>query len=131
MSWDLETEEGVKIEVKTSGYLQRWHGGEDKESIPEFGIRKVRVYCEKTKAYSEEKSRPADVYVFCLHIHRDSETIDPMKEEQWEFYVLPTKVLDHERPSGKTIRLDPLIGLGAKQVRYSELGEAIRHAGSR
>ena len=32
LSWDLKTKDGVRIEVKTSGYLQRWHEQADKES---------------------------------------------------------------------------------------------------
>ncbi len=124
-SWDLETDEGLKIEVKTTAICQTWHDETDAETVPMWSIAPISVYDWETKSYSEHKYRPADLYVFCLHAHRDLETLDATDLSQWEFYVLSTKVLDAERPNGKSIRLSSLKRLGATKVSFPELKAAI------
>ena len=127
-SWDIETEEGIKIEVKTTGIRQSWHDESDGESIPQWDIPPVSVYDWDSKSYSTSKSRPSDVYVCCLHLHRDRSTLDATDLSQWKFYVISTKVLEDERPKGQTIRLNPLKKLGAEETDFVGLKAAILRA---
>ena len=68
------------------------------------------------------------VYVFALLHHRDQPTVDPTDLSQWTFFVLPTRILDAERPAQKTIRLNPLRSLGAVETDFAGLREAVAHA---
>ena len=43
----------------------------------------------------------------------------------WDFYVLPTAVLDRERPAQKSISLSALIRLQPTKVKFPDLGKTI------
>lgn len=124
--WDLETEDGIRVEVKSAGYIQSWHEPGQRHSTPFFGINRVNVEADREKGLPAGRYRPAMVYVFCLHFWIESATLDPLDISQWEFYVLPVSVLEAERPDGKTIGLSALKQLGAELVTYDELGSKIR-----
>jgi hypothetical protein len=66
------------------------------------------------------------VYVFCLLIGNGHGRPDPLDVERWEFYVLPTSVLNRERPEQRRIRLEPLKALKPTACTYSGLADAIR-----
>jgi len=70
------------------------------------------------------KKRQADVYVFALLFHKDKNTGNPLDISQWEFFVLPTKVLDQRERSQYSITLPSLKKL-TKSVSYFELGQAV------
>lgn len=59
--------------------------------------------------------------------HTDQATIDPMKMEQWDFYVLPTSRLDNYIRSQSSITLNSLKNL-VEVKPYSELKAAIEIA---
>ena len=124
-AYDLTSEDGIKIEVKTSAYIQSWY--QNKYSSISFSIKSARYWNPETQILEEEPKRHADVYVFCLLKHKDQATIDPLKLEQWEFYVLSTSILDHYKENQKTIGLGALKKL-AMPVTYSELEVRIRAA---
>lgn len=128
-SWDLQTKDGTRIEVKTSGYRQTWHEEGDDESVAEFRINKVSVYCEETKRYSDVKYRPAHIYVFCLHSSKDLKP-NPLDVSQWEFFVLAKKTLDRldqdrEDDGQKSIRLSSLKNLGPEYALFQDLAKSI------
>lgn len=123
--YDLLTEEGISIEVKTSGYLQTWEQGT--LSKPVFGIQPTFGWNSETNEYDSERRRQADIYVFCLHKHIDQATLNPLLLEQWEFYVLPTSVINEKFGTQKTVTLPALIKAGAKACTYYELKEIVKH----
>ena len=87
--YDLETPTGIRVEVKSSAYLQSWF--QKRPSSPGFGIRKTLAWDPATNEYDQEKRRHADVYVFCLLAHqKDKATLNPLDLAQWEFYVVAT-----------------------------------------
>ena len=91
--YDLETPAGVRVEVKSSAYLQSWF--QKRPSNPGFGIRKTLAWDPTTNEYDKEKRHHADVYVFCLLAHQeDKATLNPLDLAQWEFYVVATRDLD-------------------------------------
>ena len=49
------------------------------------------------------------IYVFCVHMLKDQETINPLDLSQLESNVLNTKVLNEKVPMQKTITLNRLI----------------------
>lgn len=34
--------------------------------------------------------------MFCVHKHQNQDSINPLDLSQWEFYLLPTKILDEK-----------------------------------
>ena len=125
-SHDVEAEGGVKIEVKTSAYLQYW--SQEALSTPTFDIAPKKAWDPDTGRYSGEQKRWSNVYVFCLHHHQDKLTLEPLDLSQWTFFVLATARLDAERGEQKSIGLGGLQELGAEQVSFEGIAEAVREA---
>ena len=121
--YDLLSKEGIKIEVKSSGYLQTW--GQKKLSSPVFGIQKTYAWDPETNTYEKEKKRQADVYVFCLHVHTVPESANPLDLSQWKFYILSTRLLNEKAKNQKQISLNSLLRLGAIECLFSELHSSI------
>jgi hypothetical protein len=85
-SWDLETTNGVKIEVKTSAFLQTWRQKQPSKIV--FSSLRAGVYDEETNTYSRPKTYNADLYVFCLQTETEKEFWNALDLTQWQFYVL-------------------------------------------
>jgi hypothetical protein len=120
--FDIITENRkIKIEVKSASYIQAWK--QSNFSIIRFSIRKTCVWNYETHTYSEPK-RHADVYVFCLLKNRDPETLDILKLEQWEFYVVKTAILDEKYENRNSISLLDLQKL-TEPVSYNKLRNEI------
>lgn len=120
---DLTTKDGIKIEVKSSAYLQSWaQNGLSKIS---FSIKPTKSLNLDTNQYSETSKRQADVYVFCLLHHQDPKTVDPLNLDQWEFYVVSTKLLNTTYPTQKTMALSTLKKISVP-ISYSHLKQKVR-----
>ena len=91
-AFDLETPEGIKIEVKSAAYIQVWK--QARHSPIQYLVRKRLGWDAETGKLETVPRRHADVYVFALLNHKIRQTIDPLDLAQWEFYVLPTQELD-------------------------------------
>ena len=68
------------------------------------------------------------MYVFCLHHHLDQPTINPLDMTQWMFYILPTVALEREAVEQKSISLNRLRQMGAVEVRFDGMADAVRNA---
>jgi hypothetical protein len=123
--FDLITEESIRIEVKSAAYVQSWN--QHKYSSISFSIKPSVPWDEKLNKRVGEPRRQADLYVFCLLKHQDQPTIDPLNLEQWEFYVLPTFVLDRDKKNSRTISLKSLKSY-LLPTTYADLREAISQA---
>jgi hypothetical protein len=116
--WDLTSPEGIKIEVKSAAYLQSWsQSGLSKIS---FSIRPARAWDGNSGEFAADPSRQADIYVFCLLKNQDKEILDPLKLDQWDFYVVPTPTLNNYLRSSTSITLNSLNRLSSP-VRYGDL----------
>lgn len=123
-SYDLTTKDGIKIEVKSSGYIQTW--SQKKISSISFGIQPTQALDQETNIYSNIKKRQADIYIFCVHKHKDQETINPLDINQWEFYIISTNDLNYHVSNQKTIVLSKLLKIGAVKTEYSSLRDVTR-----
>ncbi|MDG4553579.1 MAG: hypothetical protein P9E24_04930 [Candidatus Competibacter sp.] len=128
-AFDIETKEGIKIEVKSGAYIQSWP--QNKLSSIQFGIRPTREWDSRSNTYSSEVKRQSDVYVFCVLAHKDQKTIDPLNMHQWEFYVLETDKLNNSVGNQKTITLSALKQLNPVVVQYPQLGSTIRQSANK
>ncbi len=122
-AYDLETSEGLRIEVKSAAYLQSWL--QTAFSRISFTVRKTLAWDPDTNRQSTVPTRQAHVYVFALLAHRDKQSVDPMDVSQWRFYVLPTTVLDSRTRSQHSITLPTLERRSEGAVCYSGLAEAV------
>lgn len=121
-AYDLESKDGIKIEVKSASYIQSW--SQKDYSTISFSIKSAK-YWDAEKGISRDiAKRHADIYVFCLLKNKNQECIDPMKLEQWSFFVLPTYKIDVYTRSQSSITLNSLSKL-TNEIQYSELKEEI------
>ena len=122
-SIDLVTPNGLKIEIKTSAYLQSWY--QKNYSKIMFDIEPKKSWDSETGEYGKHKIRSADIYVFCLFHHKEKQTANPLNLDQWTFYVLSTKLLDGVLPDCKSIGLKKLKELNPLIGSYSDLKSLI------
>lgn len=122
---DVISSKGIKVEVKSSAYLQSWKG---KASRITFDIAHKLAWDWDANSFASNPIRTADVYVFCLLDHQDPETVDPTNLNQWRFWVLATKDLEARVGKQKTLGLATLQNLNAQEVKYSDLAKAIAFA---
>lgn len=122
-SYDLETPSGVRIEVKSSAYLQSWY--QKKLSPITFNIRPTRNWNATTNVMEDDIKRQADVYVFCVLNNKDQLTVDPLNLEQWDFYILLASVLNDQFPKQKTISLSSLLKLNLHTTEYGDISDFI------
>ena len=118
---DLRTPSGTTIEVKSSAYVQSWK--QSKPSVIQFGIASHKSWDTETGQYREGFKRWANIYVFC--IFKGKKPLHPLDTRKWEFYVLPTEVLDQKCPNQKTIRLSSLKKLSPNKCYYADLKKTI------
>ena len=110
--------------MKSGAKIQSWYQkGFSKIS---FGIQPTLSWNPQTNEYGSTARRQADVYAFCVLAHKDQTTINPLDLDQWEFYLLPTKVLNQSVGTQKTITLSRVIELGAAKVPFDGICETVR-----
>lgn len=122
-AYDIETREGVKVEVKSGAYLQSW--SQKKLSSIQFGIKPTYGWDAETNTRTGIKTRQSDVYIFCVLTHKDKSSVDPMNVAQWNFYILPTSVLNREVNAQATISLTSLKRFNPISVEYGKIHNAV------
>jgi hypothetical protein len=121
-AFDLVTEEGIKIEVKSAAFIQSWY--QNDYSKIRFSIKQSHHWDSFTSKTSKKVTRNSDVYVFCLLKHKDQRTIDPLDLDQWEFYVLSVKTINKTLNNKSTVSLQVLRNL-CNPISYQDIREAI------
>ena len=125
-AYDLVSPSGIKIEVKSSAYLQSWH--QKRPSSPRFSIRKSLEWVPETNEYVGQSRRHSDVYILCLLAYRgDKHFLNPLDLTQWEFYVARTADIDRQWKDRLGISLREVQQL-SKPYTVAELADAIQSA---
>jgi hypothetical protein len=127
-AYDLLTPDEIKVEVKSAAYIQSWY--QEKLSNISFKVPKTRSWSPETNKQAQETRRQADVYVFALLAHTDQVTIDPLNLNQWQFFVLPTEILNSRTRSQHSITYRSLVNLSGGSVMFNELKNAVQKATS-
>ncbi len=122
--YDLVTPDNIKIEVKSSSFIQSWY--QKSLSKVSFSIKKSFYWDGATNKQLKTKARYADVYVMCLLFNTDQETINPLDMDQWKFYVLSVKEVSSYKRSQSSITLKSLKGL-TEPVLYDQLDQEIKN----
>ena len=121
---DLRVAPNLRIEVKSSAYLQSWK--QRKLSTINFDISPTYGWDSETETTSNTYARNSDAYVFCLLAHQNKGTLNPLNLDQWEFYVLPTKTIDLKLGNQKTLSLNGLLKLHPIKCQYGQISKTIR-----
>ena len=112
---------GYRIEVKQTSDWHSWNRDGYVQKTPRFGI---------SKAYSEYKDvnsayeRQNDIYVFCHLKGNDAKSANPMNLSAWDFYVIPTKLINDRCGDCKTISFSRVKKF-ATPISYNELHNKI------
>jgi len=120
-AYDVLSPEGIRIEVKTAGYMQSWR--QQAPSRINFIVKKAHTWSPEA-GESLDKSLNADVYVFALQSAGDHDSYDMLDLSQWSFFVASRAVL--EASGVETFSLRKLESLGVAQVGFAELATTIR-----
>ena len=120
LPFDVTSPSGRRIEVKSAAYLQSWTT--DFPAQIQYDIAPKLAWDGKN--YATEAKRNCDLFVFCLYtaLTRDKSILDL---DYWEFYVLPTYILNDRIPNQKTISLSSLLKLEPVKTDYAGLGSVI------
>lgn len=129
--WDLEREDGVRVEVKNSAGWQTWSHcpqyGATKN--PDFSVAPKKSYylssdvCAKSKS-ADPPARSADLYIFAWHPKTDRDIADHRQVEQWQFFVIPERLVAKSRGDKEKISLNQVRELAAA-VTYAELAARV------
>jgi hypothetical protein len=126
--WDIDYR-GRRIEVKETGYYHSWRKDGKVSKQRTFGISQAYSVDEsgervKDKNGNDIKERQNDYYVFCLNIGEDREGSNPLELSHWEFYVVPTKILNEVCGNNQSINLNRVRSL-AKRIVFEDIKIAL------
>jgi hypothetical protein len=126
-AFDLETPDGLTIQVKSAAYIQSW--AQKRLSTICFNVKPSRSW-DPVSGMRKDVLRHADVYVFAVLAVKEKEKVDPLDVSQWDFYAVPTSFLNERKRSQHSITLPTLRG-GFEPVRFSELARTVAMAAER
>jgi len=122
--WDL-TYRGLRIEVKETSYYHSFNQEGKVSQQRSFGITKANGSYDPQISGNTDFCRQNDVYVFCLNTGYTKEESYPLNLNNWEFYIVPTSVINEKCGDNKTISLNRIKSLGYEPVTYAQIKEVI------
>jgi hypothetical protein len=123
-NFDVTTPSGIRVEVKSSGYLQSWK--QRRVSAIGFSGLTGLPWSDETALYGDKRELRADVYVFAIHMCRQPDQYDALDLSCWDFRVLGVAALRDHGHRSLTKRL--LDQLAPTSFRLDELVGAIEDA---
>jgi hypothetical protein len=126
--WDIESRDGVKVEVKQSAARQVWTsrpslGGRTTKGQFDIGPR-TGYWAEDGSRWVEMPGRPAHIYIFAWHPVENCSKADHRDATQWKFYVVPACELPASQKSiglKKVAKLWSCVSYNELQHRLSEV----------
>lgn len=112
-----------RIEIKETSYYHPWNENGKVSNQRTFGITKANSNYEDN-GIENKFERQNDIYVFCLNTGTTKESSNPMNLNNWEFYIVPTSIINEKCGNNKTINLNRVRQL-TKAVSYDNLKESI------
>ena len=123
-AYDLITDYGAKIEVKSSAYLQSWK--QTKLSVIRFDIEKKRFWDARANQSSKIPQRCSDVYVFCVLTETDPNRVNPLAIDQWQFFVVSTALINAKLGNQQSLSLSHLKKIAGLGVSHHELADTVK-----
>ncbi len=121
--YDVVTPDGVRVEVKSSAYLQAW--AQTKPSAINFSGLVAKTWTARD-GYSPAGSYNADVYVFAVLTTTDHATYDALDVDQWSFWVLPRSAV--AATGQQSMGLARVQALAGPPVPYGQLAARVAEA---
>lgn len=119
-----------RIEVKATRYVHPWNTHISK--VRTFSIEPTNnSYWGNSKDGvngGKKLSRQSEVYVFCLNGNMDIRDSDPLRVDDWTFYVVPTFEINNyckDNPNQKKISLNVVKRLAKGGVPFNMLKNAV------
>ena len=119
-----------RIEVKATSYVHPWNTSISK--VRNFSIEPTNnsYWGINTDDVNGGKSlsRQSEIYVFCLNSNTDIQNNDPLKVDDWIFYVIPTYEINNyckDNPEQKKISLNVVKRLAQKGVAFDKLKSGV------
>lgn len=122
--WDT-TYRNKRIEVKATAYFHLWNENGKISKQRTFGITMANGSYDADKSGNNELCRQNDIYVFCLNTGDTKESSNPLNLNHWEFYIVPTAVINEKCGNNKTISLGKIKNLGFSAKHYDEIKSEI------
>ena len=113
---------GHPIEIKSTSYYQTWRKDGKITQTRTFSIRKATAQNEETSR------RHSEVYVFCVLNGNTEETSNPLEIGNWDFYIVPTAIINKECGNNKTISLSRIKSMGYYAVDFQNIRKTIDEA---
>lgn len=107
----------LKIEIKSWAYIQSWE--QDRLSNISLTVKPTQ------NSESGDFKRHSDIYIFAILSHKDATTINPLRLEQWDFYIVNTKIMNSVLWKQKTIGLNSLLKLNPIICNFEKLKEQV------
>lgn len=121
--FDVLTDDGVRVEVKASGYLQSWEQRRPSRIV--FSGLSGREWHPDT-GYGSTRTYRCDVYVFCVQTARTPQTYRPLDVSQWSFHVVAAPVV--AATGQRSLSLGRVVTLAGAAVPFPALADAIHSA---
>ena len=109
----------TRVEVKCTGYFQTWRTDNKVSQNRYYSIKPAH---DKVKNTFERQN---DIYVFCLLLGNTREEANPLNLNNWEFYIVPTSVINKECQEANTIRLGRIKKMGYKALGFYDIKNEI------
>ena len=122
-NFDVQTPDGIRIEVKASAYWQSWPQRGPSKIV--FSGLTARTW-EDDGSYSADRQIRADVFVFAVQACADATKYDPLDVGQWEFYVLPASAI--AETGARSLSLASLGRYKAGPIAWEDLSKAVATA---
>jgi hypothetical protein len=119
-AYDLLLDSSIRIEVKSSAYLQAWEQ-RTLSRIQFTGLRGTR-YHPRHGDDPAGRQLNAHVYVFCVQTAREHDSYEPLNVGQWQFYVAGKNQLESV---GQSIGLPAVISLTGGPTDWTVLRETV------
>lgn len=103
-----------RIEVKSTSYFQTWRTDGKVSSQRVFSIR-------KSMNPTGVIERHSDIYVFCLLRGNTREEANPVKIDNWDFFIIPTYKINEQCGDNKSVSLQVVKRLSQKAFTYDEM----------
>ena len=123
-----------RIEVKATSYVHTWNKRKV-SNVRTFSIAPSNNYYwyGKPDENGKKAARQNEAYIFCLNSNRDIENADPLVVDYWDFYVVPTFVINemcekNGNPGQKTVSLGVVKRLAKEPVNWTQLREKVDDA---
>ncbi|SOD75070.1 hypothetical protein SAMN05892883_4273 [Jatrophihabitans sp. GAS493] len=122
-SCDVITSKGLRVEVKSGGYLQSWQQHSLSRII--FGGLRAGILDASTNTTTAPDYN-ADVYVFALFGALTHDDYDALDTTAWQFWVAPREIIAATQQ--RQLALSRVRQLARGPIEYTDLAQAIDEA---